>query len=302
MSDDYNGGRNDSGQYDGGLGMNATHSEQASWGVSSYDTAQGAAAKVEFGRVSAGLDPHTGARIFTGPTTGGYSGGGYSGGRTGGNGKGTRFFSILWRLILWCVLVPAIVAGLCWGALWEGRALDGPVLARRLAASAFPGEALPSPAELLPAHELKGPVDPGAMMAEFKLLRHGTSDAIKSRRLHLGAQAYRCLVTAGCRDELARIDESAAEQLPRMVTVSYLWQQIEKGDEKAAHVMCVMPLLLGSSYKDAFVARDTCSEAMRINPHSEAARAAYQTMMGNWSMWLAQGYGLGEPVPALLGR
>ncbi|MFZ6648474.1 hypothetical protein ACO0LO_22310 [Undibacterium sp. TJN25] len=289
MSNDYDGGRNDGGQFDGGLGMNATHSEQAMYGVTSHDTPQGAAAKVEFARRAAGLAPHTGAFIPTGQT----GGGGYSGHRDIGDGKGTRFFVYLWRFVLWCILAPAIVAGLCWGALWEGRVLDGPTLARRLAASAFPGEVLPEPSELLPAKELMRPVDPKTMMAEFKAPLHGAGDSINARRPHLGAQAYRCLMAAGCREQLARTDAFYAERLPRLVIVNYLGHQVEKGDEKAARVMCLMPLLTGSSYKDALLARDTCAEVMRINPGSEAARVIYQRLMSNWSMWVALGVWVG---------
>lgn len=283
-------GRNDNGQFYGGVGMIG---EQAIAGVGWNDNAMTAMFKVQNMRESYGLDPLTGApKPVANPLVPG------SGGGSGWVSKSARverdegqILQILGHLVMWVVVWPALIALAIGTTLYGAKTIDGPSLATRAASTEFASYKLTAPSAFLPAKDLATPIDPKALLAEF----HAPLPSKKAdpKRLHsqnLLAKAYHCVMQPGCRADMAKLDAVAADNLP-YVAAGFFVPLIAKGDERAARDMCMLPLMAGATYRDMLVTRTTCAQAMHANSKSWAARAALDKLEGSWSMSLAKAYG-----------
>lgn len=292
--DDTN--RNDNGQFYTGAGLIG---EQAVSGVGWNDNAMTAMFKVQNYRAASGLDPFTGApKPVVYPTYPHVSGGG--GGFSGSSWSPKsapverdegQILQILGHLVMWVVVWPALIALAIGAALYGAKTIDGSGLATRAASTEFASFKLNAPSAFLPAKDLATPINPKALLAEFHTpLPSKKADPKRLHSQNLLAKAYQCVTQPGCRADMAKLDAVAADNLP-YVAAGFFVPLIAKGDERAARDMCMLPLMAGSSYRDALVARTTCSQAMRANPKSWAAQAAFDKLDGSWSMSLAKAYG-----------
>lgn len=266
--------------------------EQANAGVNWNDSPMTASFKVQNQRSAMGLDPYTGGPKMPDISTT-YNGGGYS--RSGSSGSSDppgegQILQILGSLFMWVVVGPAAIFAALGGLLYGARALEGPKLAEHGSSMEFSSYKLSPPSTYLTAKELATPIDPKALLARFH--EPLPSKKVDPSRLHSKAiivEAYRCQTQLGCRQEMAKLDAVAADNLP-YVAAGFFVPLIAKGDERAARDMCILPLMSGSSYRDVLVASAVCSQAIHTNPKSWAARAVMTTLDGSWTMWLAKAY------------
>jgi hypothetical protein len=273
---------------------NAGIGEQWAAGVHHGDNYSSAHAKTEMYRRANNLDLFTGVPLP--PKTYGAGSGGSS--YYPVHRDASQFGEVLkglFKVLMWLVALVVVLGAIVVGALFAGRSMDAPTLASQAARGEF-ASYQPAPlSKFFTAKELSAPVDPAVWVAALHGLRPNKSDPRLARLRRLQGEAYRCMMQAGCRDEVARLDPKLGQLLPRAAG-AYLFEPAKAGDEDATRDLCLFAVKSGTSYKDILQARDFCSSANNLNRNSKAGAQASAMLAGSWAVRRARFYGFADEV------